>query len=157
MVVALGIVLALAAQDDCCKEQCGMQGILCPKEGKCEGKCREICDKAAETLKAVRARVVELMKKECGGECPCTAGKCEADGCGSCDTVKTKVFAPILKERVTARFKEFGKKVSHTVAENGKSKEVECTFLTGATCSVCVNDMADASWKKMKELFSKKK
>ncbi len=172
MILAGAVALALAggagyAQDgdkkcggcEAGSSDCGMAGILCPKDGKCEGKCKEICTKAAATLKAVRARIGELMKKEVGQQCPCTVGGCCEKECPSCETVKTKIFAPILKDRVNARFtKEGFKEAKHAGKDaEGKATETACTFLSGDTCTPCVNEMADAMWAKMKELFAAKK
>ncbi len=158
IVVAASLSGAVAAQDAKKSDCCGAQGLMCPKDGKCEGTCREICDKVGATLKAVRARVGEMMQKEVGQKCQCCAGECTGEGCSTCDTVKTKVFAPLMKEKVNARFKDFNKEVSHKVkGDNGKENDVKCTFLKGDTCKVCVNDMADVSWKKLKEMFAEKK
>jgi hypothetical protein len=162
---AIGMVLALvvgaamsfaqdAKKDDCC----GAKGILCPKDGRCEAKCREICDRVGATMKAVRARVGEIMQKEVGAKCECSSGDCCADHCGTCDAVKSKVFVPIMKEKVTARFKEIKKDVLHKVkGDDGKESEVKCTFLTGDTCKSCVEDQAQVAWTKLKEMFSAKK
>ena len=158
IVVAASLSGAVAAQDAKKDDCCGAQGIICPKDGKCEGKCREICDKVGATLKAVRARVGELMQKEVGQKCQCCAGECKGEACSTCETVVSKVYAPLMKERVNARFKDMKKEIKHTVkGEDGKESDVKCTFLTGDICKVCVNDMADASWKKLKEMFAEKK
>lgn len=163
------ILVAPAAAQDCpaeggCKETeakangCPLAGVFCKKDGKCEGKCKEICERGVKALKAVQARVGELMKKEAGCACECTAGSCAEKSCASCDALKTKVFHPILKARAAARFdKEGFKDAKHTVKVDGKDTETACTFLSGDTCSTCVNEMADAAWAKMKELFASKK
>jgi len=138
-------------------EPCGMAGIICPKEGKCAGECRMICDRAGATLKAVRAKAVEKMEAKFGSKCECTAGACTAAGCPGCDMVKTKVFIPLMKERVQARMKDFKKDVSHAVKDKeGKSRSVKCTFLKGDACAPCVDDLSDAVLKKLQELFSQK-
>ncbi len=157
LALAWGVAVAQDKQDGK-KDCCGASGLICPKDGKCEGTCREICNKVGETLKAVRAKVIEKMKKECNCECPCTAGTCSAEGCESCATVKSQVFAPLFKDKVNARFKDWKKDVKHSVkGDDGKAKDVTCTFLKGDLCKACVDDLADASWKKLSELFGEKK
>ena len=155
--MAISAVLALlvgAAQDK--EDVCGAADILCPKKGECKAKCREICDQVGEAYAAVRTRTVELMQKQYGVKCPCTAGECKADGCDNCATVKDKVFVPILKEKVSKRFKEWNKKVVHEVEKDGKTAKVDCTFLK-KTCDPCIEEMAKASLKKLGDLFGKKK
>ena len=56
LVLLIGVA---AAQDKGTAKKavkCGMAGLCCPKEGKCEGECRTICDRAGETLTAARWR-----------------------------------------------------------------------------------------------------
>src|SRR5258705_9838900 len=43
-------------------EKCSMAGICCPKDGKCTGECRAICDRAGETLKAARKMAGDKMQ-----------------------------------------------------------------------------------------------
>ncbi len=137
---------------------CGMAGICCPKEGKCEGECRSICDRAGETLAAARKLAGEKMKKQMGSKCECTAGECSAAGCEGCDLVKSKVFTPIMKERISARFKDWKKEITHSVkAKDGKTSAVKCTFLKGALCGPCADTLSDDILKKLTELFSGQK
>ena len=111
-----------------------------------------------ETLAAARKKAGEKMKKELGSKCECTAGECSAAGCEGCDLVKTKVFTPLMKERVAARFKEWKKDLLHTVkGKDGKSTQVKCTFLKGALCEPCAETLSDDILKKLRELFSEPK
>lgn len=158
----LALLIGVAAVQDKGREKkpekCGMAGMVCPKEGKCEGECRTICDRAGETLAAARKKAGEKMKKELGSKCECTAGECSAAGCEGCDLVKTKVFTPLMKERVAARFKEWKKDLLHTVkGKDGKSSPVKCTFLKGALCEPCAETLSDDILKKLRELFSEQK
>jgi hypothetical protein len=164
--LALGGILALlagvaAAQEkgrETKPEKCGMAGICCPKEGKCEGECRTICDRAGETLASARTRAGEKMKKQMGSKCECTAGECTAAGCEGCEMVKTKVFVPLMKERISARFKDWKKEITHTVkAKDGKVTTVKCTFLKGGLCDPCAEALADDILKKLQEMFSGQK
>lgn len=158
-VAALLLVAAQDCPDGKCpascdgkQDCCGAVGILCPKDGKCEGKCREICDNVGATLKSVRARVGEIMKKEVGEACPCASGSCKEAKCGTCTDVVAKIYAPLLKDKVGAWMKSKVKDPKHTVkTDDGKTQEVACTFLSKKPCDVCVNDLANASWTKLKE------
>jgi len=139
-------------------EKCGMAGICCPKEGKCGGDCRTLCDRAGETLTSARKIAGEKMKKEMGQKCECTAGECSAAGCEGCELVKTKVFAPLMKDKISARMKEWKKEITHAVkAKDGKTTSVKCTFLKGALCEPCADALADDILKKLTELFSGQK
>jgi len=156
-ILALLVGAAAGFQQEKKAEPCGMSGIICPKDGKCSGECRTICDRAGATLKAVRAKAVEKMVEKFGSKCECTAGECAAEGCQGCDLVKTKVLTPLMKERVQARMKESKKDVQHAVKDkDGKSREVKCTFLKGDVCAPCVESMSDAVLTKLQELMSKK-
>lgn len=162
LVVAGACTLAVAQEQDSKKDCCGAAGILCPKDGKCEGKCREICDEVGRTLKTAQKDLAKLMDKEIGQHCPCMGGECKEDGCSSCATAKD-IYKTILKEKVTARFSA-KKEASHTVkGDDGKTKEVKCTFLRtkgkedGDVCSLCAKEIAEAAWKKLKEMVSKEK
>jgi hypothetical protein len=136
---------------------CGAAGYCCPKEGKCEGECRTICDRAGETLKSARKKAGEKMVKILGSKCDCTAGDCSESGCEGCDLVKTKVLAPLLKDRVTARFKDWKREITHAVkSKDGKTSQVACTFLKGPLCEPCADSLADDILKKLQEMFSGK-
>jgi hypothetical protein len=138
-------------------EPCGMAGIFCPKDGKCAGECRTICDRAGATLKAVRAKAVEKTEAKFGSKCECTSGECGADGCPGCEMVKTKIFIPLMKERVGARMKDFKKDVMHAVKDReGKPQTAKCTFLKGDVCGPCVDEMSDAVLKKLQEFATRK-
>lgn len=140
------------------QDGCGAKDLMCPKAGACEGKCKEICDKVGATLKAVRARIGEKMQKELGAKCACTAGECTTADCTICETVKSKIFVPMMKERVSAAFKNLKKDVTHSVkGDDGKVADVTCTFLKGDTCKPCVEEMADAGLAKLKELRAEQK
>ena len=139
-------------------EKCGMAGICCPKEGKCAGDCRTICDRAGETLASARTRAGEKMQKVMGSKCECTAGECKAAGCDGCTMVKSKVLVPLMKDRVTARMKDWKKEITHAVkATDGKTSTVKCTFLKGALCEPCADALADDILKKLQEMFSGQK
>ena len=111
--IAALMVVGVAAVQEKGKETkaatCGMTGICCPKEGKCEGDCRTICDRAGETLATARKRAGDKMQKVMGSKCECTAGGCTAAGCEGCDLVKSKVLIPLMKERISVRFKDWKK------------------------------------------------
>lgn len=164
--LAWGGVLALlvgiaAVQDkgrESKSEKCGMSGICCPKEGKCEKDCRTICDRAGETLAAARKKAGDKMQKEMGGKCECTAGECAAAGCEGCDLVKSKVFVPLMKERISARVKDWKKEIVHAVkSKDGKTSQAKCTFLKAGLCEPCADVLADDILKKLRDLFSGKK
>jgi hypothetical protein len=151
-------VAAGAPQDKPKAEKCGSAGVCCPKEGKCQGDCRTICDRAGETLTSSRKKAGERMVKIMGSKCPCTAGECSAAGCEGCDLVRSKVFVPLMKERITARIKDWKKDVFHAVkAKDGKTAQVKCTFLKGDVCEPCTDSLADDILKKLQELFSGQK
>lgn len=159
-VVALLVGVAAAQEKgrEAKPEKCGVAGICCPKEGKCEGECRTICDRAGETLASARKTAGEKMKKVMGTKCECTAGECKAAGCEGCELVRSKVFVPLMKTRVSARFKDWKKEITHTVkAKDGKTSQVKCTFLKGALCEPCAEALADDILKKLQELFSEQK
>jgi hypothetical protein len=138
--------------------KCGMSGICCPKEGKCEGECRTVCDRAGETLASARKIAGEKMKKQIGSKCECTAGECSAAGCEGCEMVNSKVFVPLMKARVSARFKEWKKEITHAVkTKDGRTTQVKCTFLKGALCETCADSLADDILKKLQEMFSGQK
>ena len=154
----LGVAAAQEKGRETKAEKCGMSGMVCPKEGKCEGECRTICDRAGATLASARKIAGEKMKKQMGSKCECTAGECSSAGCEGCDLVKSKVFTPLMKDRVSARFKDWKKEIAHTVkAKDGKTSQVKCTFLKGAVCEPCADALADDILKKLQELFSGQK
>jgi hypothetical protein len=149
--VLFGATWSYAQARDAGKDQdkCEMAGVLCSKEGECEGKCREACEQAAVTLHAVRNAVGERMKKEFGDKCPCTSGECTAENCVTCEFVKTKIFAPVLREKVAARLNDGKISLSHFIrVDDGKARDVSCVFLKGEVCTHCVDELVDATWKK---------
>lgn len=121
-------LLALLAGDPC-----PMADILCPQK-ECES---EACERLGATLKAVRARAIEIMKKECGGECPCTAGACSTSPCPSCAAIKEKVIAPLFKERLA-------------------KPHAGCTLSSGPVCATCVDEMGAAVCAKIGALVGEK-
>jgi hypothetical protein len=159
-VVVLALLVGVAAVQEKTQEKkkCGMAGLVCPKEGKCEGECRTICDRAGETLTAARKLAGVKMKKEIGQTCECTAGSCSASGCEGCDYLKTKVFTPLMKDRVSARMKDWKKDVMHAVkAKDGKTSQAKCTFLKGALCEPCADTLSDDILKKLRDMMSDQK
>jgi hypothetical protein len=160
--IAALMVVGVAAAQEKGKETkaatCGMAGFCCPKEGKCEGECRTICDRAGETLATARKRAGDKMQKVMGSKCECTAGGCKEAGCEGCDLVKSKVLTPLMKERISARFKDWKKEITHAVkGRDGKTATVKCTFLKGALCETCTDTLADDILKKLQETFGQKK
>jgi hypothetical protein len=151
---AVAVVMGglVAAQEKAHK--CAMAGILCPKEGKCEGKCREICDRAGEAMDALKSKVAASMK-ECG--CPHLGGTCKESGCETCGSLQKTIYVPVLKAKVTARFGEMGKDVQHEVSVNGKTAKVACTLLTGKLCDPCVDGMKKSALEKIEAMFKEKK
>ena len=98
------------------------------------------------------------MVKAMGGKCECTAGECTTAACEGCELVKTKVLAPLIKDRVSARFKDWKKDVTHSIkAKDGKTSTAKCTFLKGALCEPCADTLADDIVKKLQEVFGQKK
>ena len=122
-------LLALLAGDPC-----PLADILCPKEGHVE---TEACKRLGETVKAVRARTMEIMKKECGSECDCTAGRCSTSGCEGCAAIKTKILAPMLKERMA-------------------KPHAGCTLTSGPVCAICVDEMGVAVYAKLGAMVREK-
>ena len=143
---------AVAAQEKAHK--CAMAGILCPKEGKCEGKCREICDRAGEAMDALKGRVAASMK-DCG--CQHLGGTCKEKSCEPCASLQSGIYVPVLKAKVNARFGEMGKDVQHEVTEKGKTTRVACTLLTGKLCDPCVDGMKKSALEKIEAMFKEKK
>ena len=158
MALLVGVAAAQEKGTQAKAEKCGMAGMCCPKEGKCAGDCRTICDRAAETLTSARTRAGEKMVKLMGSKCECTAGECKSDGCDGCSMVKSKVFVPLMKERIAARMKDWKKDITHTVkAKDGKTTAAKCTFLKGALCDPCAESLSDDILKKLQEMFSGQK
>ncbi|HZN60807.1 MAG TPA: hypothetical protein VFC90_00245 [Planctomycetota bacterium] len=154
----LGVAAAQEKGRETKPAKCGMTGICCPKEGKCEGECRTICDRAGETLASARKIAGEKMKKAMGSKCECTAGECSAAGCEGCELVMSKVLAPLMKDRISARFKDWKKEITHAVkAKDGKASTVKCTFLKGALCDPCADALSDDILKKLQDVFGQKK
>ncbi|HTF58184.1 MAG TPA: hypothetical protein VK661_13215 [Planctomycetota bacterium] len=139
-------------------EKCSMAGICCPKDGKCTGECRAICDRAGETLKAARKLAGEKMQAKYNFKCECTAGECATEGCEGCSMIRTKIFAPLMKERVGARMKDWKKEITHAVkGKDGRTETVKCTFLKGAPCDSCVDTLSDDILKKLQAFTEEQK
>jgi hypothetical protein len=128
-VETLTLLVLLASPDTC-----PMADILCPREGHT---ATDACKHLGETVKAVRARTIEIMKKECGSECACTAGTCAAPACDGCASIKTQIFAPLLKERLA-------------------KPHAGCTLTTGPLCAPCVEELSAASYKKLGDFVLEK-
>jgi len=155
MAAALAAGVLVSADDSKKKEhKCALEKIMCPFAGCCEGQCRTICDKGGEGLAAVHANVAANVKATTKKDASvCIAGTCKVEECKDCAKLNEKVFGPVVKERVNARFGEMSKTVKHTVKDaNGKESEVKCTFLTGKLCAECVNIMTKAAIVKLAEL-----
>ncbi len=149
MVGAAGFAFAQDAKKDCC----GSAEVMCPKDGKCEGVCRQICDRVGETLKAVRARTSEEIGKSAKiseKQSACISGSCTAKGCG-CSQLVAKIFAPALKAKVTKWMEGKDRDVQHASKDaEGKETKVACTFLAedGKPCPGCVADLGAECVKK---------
>lgn len=134
--------------------KCEMAGILCAKDGACEGKCAEVCAQAGKMLTAVRTSLAQRMKAQFGEACPCTSGQCSAEGCGGCEFIKSMVFAPLLREKVASRLSNAPITFTHVVrGSDGKLSESPCTFKTTGACENCEHELADAAWAKGNELL----
>lgn len=134
--------------------KCELAGMLCTKDGVCEGKCAEVCAQSGKLLTAVRSNLGARMKAQFGESCPCTSGACSEEHCPACEFLKTKVFAPLLREKVASRLTSAPINLTH-VARGGDGKLVEapCTFIKGETCPHCVRELSDATWQKANELL----
>lgn len=161
LTMAVVIAAALAAgvlvnADDSRKNEhkCPLEKIMCPFTGDCEGQCRTICDRGGEGLAAVHANVAANVKATTKKDASaCVAGTCKAEGCKDCAKLNEKVFGPVVKERINARFAEMARTVKHTVKDaNGRESEIKCTFLTGKLCPECVNIMTRAAIEKLAQL-----
>lgn len=126
------------AQESDKKSECGMAQFLCPQKGHCEGDCRKICDATGELILSVRSKIVARMEKECGQACAC-AKDSSAPPCAVCEFLKTRVVAPILKDKIKSHLKHPEAAVSHA-----------CTFLKGSTCEGCASELADVLWEKFR-------
>ncbi|RJP32200.1 MAG: hypothetical protein C4547_14370 [Phycisphaerales bacterium] len=136
------------------QNQCELAGMLCAKDGPCEGRCAEVCAQAGKMLTAVRADLAQRMKAQFGEVCPCTSGQCSADGCSGCEFLKSMVFAPLLREKVASRTTAAPITFTHVVrGGDGKLTVAPCTFKSGGTCAPCERELADAAWQKGNELL----
>lgn len=163
MAVLLALVSGVSAQDngkdDCCKDkqdkECCLDShaLFCGNE-KCDSEpCKIACEKAGQTLKAVGHKLMAMAKKEWGDKCADCCEKSDQKPCPECVEFCKTVVVPMIKERMTARHKDPSKEFKHTVkGDAGKTSEVACTFLSGDTCAPCVQEIADASFPKLKEM-----
>ena len=136
---------------------CGLTGhqLFCGDE-KCENdKCRENCEKACVTLKAVGVKIREMAKKEYGDKaCECR-GTDEAKTCEGCKGFCKEILVPQLKDRIATRTKDPA--IKHSVKNAlGKMEETPCTFLSGAVCAPCVTEISDKSFVQLKERMAAK-
>lgn len=135
----LTVILAAApapAQDAATKSECGLAHFLCPQKGHCEGECRKVCDAAGELILAVRSKIAARMEKEFGQTCPC-AKDASAAPCAVCEFLKTRVAAPVLKEKIKAHLEHPEAAASHA-----------CSFLKGSACDGCAQELANVLWEK---------
>jgi len=138
--------------------KCPMADIICPEHGDCAGQCREFCDRGGEALTALRARVAAAAKvKYKMGSVDHVSGACRAKNCDACQEMMDKVFKPVIKEAITDRFGTMGGPVKHAVKKDGKTTEVECTFLTGDLCDPCVETMKGEAIERLDSLMAAKK
>ena len=155
-VMVAGTAMIASAQDTKKDDCCAAMGICCPKDGKCEGVCRQICNRVGETLKAVRAQTSEQIgksKKMSEKQSACLSGACSAKGC-PCAQLLPKVFAPALKAKVSAWMEGKDRNLEHEVKDaEGKTAKVACTFLAedGKPCPGCVEQLTADCVKKLTE------
>lgn len=147
------------AKQDCCGDA---HALFCGNE-KCatDPKCKEVCEKAGATLKAVGVRFMELAKQHWGdkaGEC-CKNEKGEVtQPCGDCKEFCKTVIVPMIKERIQVRMKDPAREIKHVSSEvYGTVKETPCSFLKGETCATCVEEIAKTSFKQLKKQVEAKK
>jgi hypothetical protein len=131
---------------------CGLTGhqLFCGDE-KCDSdKCKENCEKACVTLRAVGAKIRDMAKTEWGDKaCECR-GTDEAKICEGCRTFCREILVPKLKDRIATRTAD--PSIKHSVKNTmGKTEETPCTFLSGGLCALCVTEISDKSFAQLKE------
>ena len=61
-------------------------------------------------------------------------------------------IVPMIKERIAVRMKDPARTIKHVSSEvYGSVKETPCSFITGETCTTCVEEIAKSSFKQFKK------
>jgi hypothetical protein len=158
LVLAFGAA-ALFAQDKPKKEPTSAEKLwnaiheqcCTPKDGKCEGEQKKVCDHVAATFKAGMTSCGAKCKKE-GLKCEECAKVKDGGPCDKCREMIVKTVAPWLKTQASA------KDATHTVTgKDGKKETIKCTLLTGPPCKGCAEEMSDAVVTACKEANAPKK